>query len=238
MNKEISFIAIDDDILGLMSLGEMTKQYFFLEAKGYFPNASDGLAAIDFLKPKLVFLDIEMPGITGLELLNLVKEKVPMAIFVTSHPEFALDGFELSALDYLLKPVEEKRFDQAMRRVQDYWELKQKAAAYEVLVEKEYLLIKEGRNQIRLPQKDIIYLEAMQDYTKLVTQKKAYMINKPLSSFVAHLPLDKFLRIHRSYAVALHQIMKLGLGEVVCNGCTLPIGKTYRSAVAQIKLQS
>lgn len=236
METKINFIAIDDDILGLMSIGELAKRYVFLQPKGYFSNASDGLVAINSLKPDLIFFDIEMPGITGLELLRLTKEKVPMAIFVTSHPEFALDGFELSALDYLLKPVDEERFEQAMRRVQDYWEMKQKAAAYEVMVEKEYLLIKEGRNQIRLPQQDVIYLEAMQDYTKLVTQKKTYMINKPLSGFVAHLPLDKFLRIHRSYAVALHQIIKLGLGEVVCYGCTLPIGKTYRSAVAQIKL--
>ncbi|MEI9957666.1 MAG: response regulator [Ferruginibacter sp.] len=130
------------------------------------------MEAIDTIKPDLIFLDIEMPEGSGLDILRQVKQKVPLAVFITSHPEFALEGFELSALDYILKPLTAERFTTTAKRIANYWEMKQKAISYEVLFENESLTIKEGHTQIKLSPHDIIYLEAMQDYTKVVTAKK------------------------------------------------------------------
>jgi DNA-binding LytR/AlgR family response regulator len=237
MESQITFLSIDDDELDLLAISRLASVYPLLKHKGSFSNASDGLEAISAINPNLIFLDIDMPGISGLEMAKKIKVKVPMIIFVTSHLEFALDGFRLSALDYLLKPVSEERFAQTMQRVAEYWQMKQKADAYEVMVEKESLLIKEGHNYIRLPQQEIIYLEAMQDYTKIVSLQKKYMVNMNLSGFMERLPVDKFLRIHRSYAVALHKIKQLRLGEVMGDGFVLPVGKTYRAVLAQIKLK-
>ncbi len=158
-----------------------------------------------------------------------------MAVFITSHSEFALDGFDLSALDYVLKPLTEARFAETARRIAEYWEMKQKSAAYGVLFEKDMLTIKEGYHQIRLAQRDIVYLEAMQDYTKIVTPGKNYMTLSSLSYFLEQLPAERFLRIHRSYAVALGHIRQLRGSEVIGLAYTLPIGKTYRAAVAQVK---
>jgi DNA-binding LytR/AlgR family response regulator len=237
MESYITFLSIDDDEMDLIAINRLASFHPLLKHKGSFSNASDGLDAILAINPGLIFLDIDMPGISGLEMAKKIKDKVPMVVFVTSHLEFALDGFQLSALDYLLKPVSEARFAQTIQRIGEYWQMMQKAAAYEILVEKESLLIKEGHNYIRLPQQEVIYLEAMQDYSKVVALQKKYMVNLNLSGFMERLPVDKFLRIHRSYAVSVQKIKQLRLGEVMGDGFVLPVGKTYRAVLAQIKLK-
>ena len=163
MPDTVTFLSIDDDPLGIMSINELAAHYPWLKLKGNFSNAGDGIAAITATKPDLVFMDIEMPLMSGIDILRKVKDKILMAVFVTSHPEFALDGFELSALDYLLKPVEEERFAQTMQRVQEYWQMKQKAGAYEIQMEKEKdALLNEklteaiDQNLLSMSQKDIL----------------------------------------------------------------------------------
>ena len=236
MSKAIRFICIDDDPLDLMAVETMAGVHSNLEHCGSFSNLQDALSGVLAVKPELVFLDIEMPGGSGLDLLRKIKTEVPMAVFITSHPEFALEGFELSALDYVLKPLTQQRFAQTISRVQEYWEMKQKAAAYEVLFEKETLTIKEGYNQVRIPQPDIVYLEAMQDYTKIVTETRKYLTLSPLTQFLERLPPNRFMRVHRSYAVALGKIKELRQSELICGQAIIPIGKTYRMALLQIKL--
>jgi DNA-binding LytR/AlgR family response regulator len=232
----IKFIAIDDNPLDLLFITEFARAYPFLENCGTFLNVLEGYEAQQYTKPDLIFLDIEMPGFSGLEVLRKVRADVSMAVFITSHPEFAIEGFELSALDYILKPLTEERFATAARKIREYWEMKQKSEAYEVMFEKDMLTIKEGYNQVRLAQQDIIYLEAMQDYTKIVTPKKNYMTLSSLSYFMEQLPANRFLRVHRSYAVALSQIRELRYAELVCENAVIPVGKTYRSMVAKLKL--
>ena len=172
---------------------------------------------------------------SGVEMLRIIRQQVPLAIFITSHPEFALDGFQLCAFDYILKPLTEERFDATARRLQEYWSMKQKAEAYEVLFEKESIVIKEGHHQIKLLLQDIIYLEAMQDYTKVVTEKKKYLTLTTLTGFLEKLSAGTFLRVHRSYAVAVQKIKELHVNKLVCGNTEIPIGKTYRAALAQIR---
>jgi DNA-binding LytR/AlgR family response regulator len=236
METSIRYIAIDDNPVDLLILREYAAAFPFLKHCGGFNTTAEGLAAVEDVKPDLIFLDIEMPEQSGLDVLRQIKQKVPIAIFITSHPEFALDGFELSALDYILKPLTEDRFSNTAKKIEEYWEMKQKAILYEVLFEKESLTIKDGYSQIKLPQQDIIYLEAMQDYTKVVTEKKNYMTLTTLTAFLERLSNKQFLRIHRSYAVAVNKIKEITANKIVCNNITIPVGKTYRSIVAQIKL--
>ncbi|TLV02144.1 LytR/AlgR family response regulator transcription factor [Dyadobacter luticola] len=231
----IRFIAVDDSPLDLLFISEFSKAYPFLIPCGTFSNAVEGYGAQQYIKPDLVFLDIEMPGFSGIDLLRKIREEVVMAVFITSHPEFALEGFELSALDYILKPLTEERFAQAARKIQEYWEMRQKSAAYEVMFEKDMLTIKEGHNHVKLAQRDIIYLEAMQDYTKIVTSNKNYMTLSSLTYFMEQLPADRFLRVHRSYAVSVGQVKEMRYSELVCNNAVIPVGKTYRSAVAKMR---
>lgn len=236
IQNTIRYIAIDDNPVDLLILKEYASVFPFLQHAGSFSTPSAGLAGIEALHPDLVFLDIEMPGQTGLDILRVIKGKVPIAIFITSHPEFALEGFELSALDYILKPLTAERFSHTAKRIEDYWDMKQKAISYQVLFENESLTIKEGHNQIKLPQQEIIYLEAMQDYTKVVTEKKSYLTLTTLTGFLEKISNNNFLRVHRSYAVAVKKIKELHSDKVICGNSIIPIGKTYRSSIAQLKL--
>lgn len=236
MLKNIRYIAIDDDLIDQLILKEYAAAFPSLQHSGTFSNGIEGITAMEEIKPDLVFLDVEMPELNGIEVLRKIKDKVPIAVFITSHPEFALDGFELSALDYILKPLTAERFAVTAKRIEEYWAMKQKAISYEVLFEKESLTIKEGHNQVKLPQEDIIYLEAMQDYTKVVTEKKNYLTLTTLTGFLEKLSGNRFLRVHRSYAVAVNKIKELHTDKIICGTQAIPIGKTYRSALAQIKL--
>jgi len=233
---KIRFIAIDDNPLDLLFLSEMVKAYPFLENCGTFANPLEGYEAQQYIRPDLVFLDIEMPAFTGIELLRKFREEVPMAVFITSHPDFALEGFELSALDYVLKPIMEERFALTVARIREFWEMRQKSQAYEVLFEQETMTIKEGHNVVKLSQRDILYLEAMQDYTKIVTAGKNYLTLSTLSCFMEQLPADRFMRVHRSYAVSLGQVRELRPAELVCGNAVIPIGKTYRPTVSKLKM--
>lgn len=236
MQNTLRYITIEDNLLDMIALAEYAAPYSFLKETGSYATSSEGLVAIKELKPDLIFLDIEMPGISGVELLRNIRQQVPIAVFITSHPEFALEGFELSAFDYILKPLTEERFAATAHRIKEYWEMKQKAAAYEVLFEKESLVFKEGYNQVKLPVHEIIYLEAMQDYTKVVTDKKNYLTLTTLTGFLEKLPVEKFMRVHRSYAVACQKISTIAGNNIQCGSYMIPVGKTYRTEVSQIKL--
>lgn len=235
-DSKIRYVAVDDNFLDLTAISEFSRDFPMLQDCGGFPNALEAFEAIGYIKPDLIFLDIEMPGISGIELLRKIRATVPMAVFITSFSEFALDGFELSALDYILKPLTPERFAAAVAKIREYWDMRQKSAAYEVMIGRDQLTIREGYTQIRISQNDIIYLEAMQDYTKVVTEKRNYLTLSPISFFMDQLPSDRFMRVHRSYAVALHQIRELRQSEIICSTARIPVGRTYRPQVARIRL--
>ena len=234
MYPPISFLIVEDNRIDELALLSLTNQFAALKHIGTASNTIDAIAFVNSTRPDLVFMDIDIPGLSGLELARRIKSIVPICIFVTSHGEYALDGFELSALDYVVKPFTSERFAQTYKRLTEYREMKQQALAYEALIEKESLFIKEGYEKIRLLLSDIIYLEAMQDYTKVVTSTKKHMVNMPLSRFLEQFNDNIFLRIHRSYALLPSQVRELKTNEIIIkNGYCLPIGKTYRFKVQQ-----
>ncbi len=236
MDNALRYMVVDDNELDQLAILAQAAKYPYLTHTGTFSNTMDALSALNSIQPELVFLDVDMPGGTGIELLRSVRDKIPIAVFVTSHGEFALEGFELEAFDYILKPLTEKRFQQTMARVTEYRQMKLDANAYAVQYEKEAVTIKEGHNQVRIPISDIIYLEAMDSYTKVVLRDKKYMTLASLSNMLEQLPEEKFGRIHRSYAVAKDKIEELKSGELICGGHELPVGKTYKPIVSKWKL--
>jgi DNA-binding LytR/AlgR family response regulator len=234
MNEKIRFIAVDDNILDLLAIEEYAKVNSNLVQLGSFNNTSEAISAIITLKPDLVFLDVEMPDFSGIELLASIKKEVPMAVFITSHPEYAIDGFELSALDFILKPLTGERFDLCLKKVQEYWEMKKKAALYEIAFEQDALTIKDGHNRLNIKKSEIIYVEAMQDYTKIVTAQKAYLTLSTLSQFVSQFSDNELIRVHRSYAVSSRKITEKRPNELVCGSFLIPIGKTYKTTLGHI----
>jgi DNA-binding LytR/AlgR family response regulator len=236
MQNQIKYISVDDCMLDLLAIDEYVKAYPNLKKVDSYSNASDALLAIKSSKPDLVFLDVEMPYFTGIELLKAIRKEVPMAVFITSHPEFALDGFELSALDYILKPLTQERFNTCIKRVEEYWEMKNKAALYEIAFEHDSLTIKDGHNRLNIRKSDIIFAEAMQDYTKIVTTDKNYLTLSTLGNFVEQFTDNEMIRVHRSYAVSPNKISEIKTNELLCNKYQIPIGKTYKTILAAYKI--
>ncbi len=235
MTNKIRYISIDDNPVDTLLLQHFAAEYSFLQHISSFDSPVKGMEAIEALQPDLVFLDVEMPEATGLEVLRFIKEKIQLAVFITSHAEFAIEGFELSAFDYILKPLTQERFAQTANRLKDYWSMREQSLSYQLLFQNDSITIQEGYNKIKIPVQDIIYLEAMQDYTKIVTKGKNYLTLTTLTAMLEKLPVGLFVRIHRSYAVAVTKIKELKSNELLCGDKILPIGKTYRSAIAQLK---
>lgn len=234
MKHQIKYIAVDDNFLDILAVETFAKDHQNLLKIGTFSNAYDALIAIQDSKPDLVFLDVEMPEFTGIELLATIRKMVPMAVFITSHAEFAIDGFELSALDYILKPLTQERFDVCIKRVEEFWDMKNKAELYEIAFEKDSISIKDGHNRVNIRRSEIIYVEAMQDYTKIVTDDKKYLTLSTLSNFVEQFTDNELIRVHRSYAVSTRKITEKRANELYCGHFMIPIGKTYKSFLAQI----
>lgn len=229
--QTIRFINVDDDESDRLSLKNLASAYPALVQVGECSGPEEAIELINTHRPDLVFLDIEMPGATGVRLLRAVKSKVPMVVFITSDADYALEGFELNALDYMLKPCTEHRFTSAFRRVEEYWEMKQKSALFKVQFEKDTITIKEGRTQISIPVNTIRYCEAMQDYTKIVTPGRSYLTLITLADFFQNLDQQLFIRVHRSYVVNISEVRAFEPGKLKVAKTEIPIGKAYRSTV-------
>ena len=226
----INCLVIDDSELDRLTVECYMSDYPFLKLEGSFSNPLDCLGFIESKNIQLLFLDIDMPEINGIDFLNSLKNP-PLCIFITSHPEFALDGFETHALDFLVKPVKSDRFERAVNRAREFLQIKTKALLYDVHFADDFLTIKEGYDLIQIKVSDIIYLEALKDYTKVFTNDKTYLTLYNLKNFFEKLPSNRFLRIHRSFAVSVNRIKKIEQNELVINKMRLPVGRTFRQDV-------
>lgn len=229
--ETIRFINVDDDELDRLSLKNLASAYPALVKVGECSGAVEVIETINTQRPDLIFLDIEMPGATDIPLLKAIKSKVPMVVFITSNPEYAVEGFELNALDHILKPCTEHRLATAFRRIEEYWDLKQKTPLFKVQFEKDTITVKEGNKQYSIPQNTILYCEAMQDYTKIVAAGRSYLMLITLTDFVSNLDPEMFLRVHRSYAVNIKEVRKFEPGKLKVAKSEIPIGKTYRASI-------
>ncbi|MEO6403938.1 MAG: LytTR family DNA-binding domain-containing protein [Ferruginibacter sp.] len=234
MTKPLNYIIVDDNRLDQLTLLAKAKAFDKLINIAVCNNSDEALLAIKNFKPDIAFLDVDMPGLSGMELLRIVKEDIPVAIFVTSHMEYALESYELAAFDFLLKPVKTERFNAAIERAFEFMEMKDKALAYSVQFEKETITIKDGYEHILIPLHEILYLEAMRDYTRIITSKKKYMTLTSLSVFIAQLPENLFSRIHRSYAVNLKKITAFQNNELFIGALSLPVSKSYKTSLIKL----
>ncbi|MET6996277.1 LytR/AlgR family response regulator transcription factor [Chitinophaga defluvii] len=235
MSTPLSCVILDDNYLDRLAIASELEGRDSIRLIGSFASALEAIGPIKKQQPDLLLLDVNMPDINGLQLLKGLGSQAPACIIVSSHPEYALDGFALNVFDYILKPLTTERFNHALKRLRDFLAMKQRAEAYVAMVENEKIVFKEGHDEIHLTLNDISYLEAFGDYTKIVTPKKDYLTLATLGSFLENLPSEKFVRIHRSYAVAKAKVSLITRNTIGINNVNLPVGKTYRISLAQIK---
>jgi len=230
MSAEIyKYLLIDDDEIDLSATEVQAARYPFLQKIASCSQPLEAFELINRFQPDIVFADIEMPGITGVELIRSLAGKVPAPVFITSHPEYALEGYEMDIFDYLLKPISSERFDKCAMRLQEFFSLRNKAFAWEKDQEGGTIVIKQGHEKVSLRMQDIIYLEAMKDYTKILTPTKHYLVLSTLTRLCEMLPAEKFIRVHRSYVVNRDKITAIRGNKIVLDKLELPVGKLYKN---------
>jgi len=230
VRNEYKCFIVDDHQVDRLTTASFIRKYSFIKIAGLFDSASAALEAAEKTQPDALFLDIDMPEVDGLEL-RAQLEKVPACIFITAYPEYAVQGFQVNALDFLVKPVNAERFDLSMNRLQYFLDIHYKAALLDHSLNEDSLFIKDGHEHIKIQFYDIIYLEALKDYTGIVTKEKKYCVLSPLGNLMKEKAFQSFIRIHRSYAVQKHFIRKITPKAVMVNNILLPVGRSYKDAL-------
>jgi DNA-binding LytR/AlgR family response regulator len=227
----LKYLVVEDDEIDRFSVETEADKFPFLQRIASCSHPLEAVELITKYHPDVLFVDIEMPGISGLQLVKKLANQQLLPVFITSHPEFAIESYEIEAFDYLLKPLTAERFARCALRLRDFCRLRVKAFAFEKEQESGTLMIKQGYEKCRLHLKDILYLEAMKDYTRIIVPGKQYLVLATLSSMQDQLPPEKFIRIHRSYVVNLDKIVRLKGNRVHLPEYELPVGKLYKNAL-------
>lgn len=240
-------LIIDDEPLARSLIIEYLQDFKELQVMAECNNGFEGLKAIQQFEPDLIFLDIQMPKINGFEMLELVEDP-PAIIFTTAFDQYALQAFDKHAIDYLLKPFSKERFERAVRT----WLGGQMIAAQKTSVEQflqahqdvqpshERVVVKTNGKIKIIPVADILYLEAADDYVKIITGEGAYLKNKTLSFFEKALNVNQFVRCHRSYLIHVAEITRLEPYEkdqylaILKTQARVPVSKTGYAKLKEV----
>jgi DNA-binding LytR/AlgR family response regulator len=228
----VKCIILEDTPADMELLIHFVKNEPSLQLLNSFGNPLEANPFIRQQQPPLLFLDIDMPVINGMDFIKTL-DYDPVCVFVTAFSDYAVKSYDAHAFDFILKPVTDKRFNATVKRVTEYLEVKTKAELYDATFEDKSIMLKEGTTIHRVDLSDILYMEALKDYTKVVTTSRKYIVLSKLKHFMDKLLPGEFVRIHRSFALAKNKIAKITRDEVVLNnGTVLPIGKTYKGALS------
>ena len=220
----ISCIIIEDQLPARKILKKYIGNAAVLELKGTFSNA---LLALEYLKENpvdLLFLDIHLPKLSGIDLLNLLSIR-PFVILTTAFPDYAVQSYELDIVDYLLKPFSFERFLKAVLKVE---RLIKNPETEKTLKKPESILVKVGYNFIKIPHNDITYIKSDGDYTQVFSKEKKYHTSNPLRHWKNTLPREQFIQVHRSYIVNIDDVKKISTSSIMVNNTLIPIGRNYK----------
>ncbi len=223
----INCLVVDDEPIARNGILEYIEQVEFLHAAAVCKNAIEASYALQNLQIDLVFLDIQMPKISGIEFLKNLPDP-PIVIITTAFPEYAIEGYELNILDYLLKPISFERFFKAVIKAQSYLNLKVKKG---IGISDPYFFIKSNQKIEKILIDDILYIEALSNYVILHIKNKKHIAYMSFKGIESQLPGDLFLKIHKSFIVAVNAIQTIDNNEVILADHILPISKSYKAAV-------
>lgn len=215
-------IIVDDERLAREGLEELVERTPFLEHCGSFGSAFKAMEFLNSNSIDLLLLDIQMPDMTGLELMKVLPSP-PKVIFTTAYREYAVDGFELNAVDYLLKPISYERFLKAIQKVHTVGSTGQKEEAY--------IFVKSESSIVKIPLNEILFFETAKDYIFIHTTQKRYMTLVPLRQVEEKLPEEHFIRVHRSYVVGLKHITKMEGNLLFLGDKKVPISRRMKDEV-------
>ena len=228
-------IAVDDEPLALKLLQDNISRVPFLKLAAACNDAFEAMKALQENKIDLVFIDIQMPGLTGLQFIGSLENK-PLVIFITAYKQYALESYDLSVVDYLVKPVPLDRFIKACNRAKELYELKAIKQHNAVLPSIEYFFLNVDYSQVKVIFDDIIWIEGLGDYIKinLKSTKKPLIVRTSLKAIEPELSPNKFIRIHKSWLVAISEITAVRKNSIFIKEMELPVGETFREAVEKL----
>lgn len=231
MSSLIKCIIIDGDELDRLVIQHHVRQYDKIEIIASFDSAEKAVPYLEF-PIDLLICETSLHGMSGLEFGKL-GHKIPACVFVSSHPELAAEAFEIDALDFVIKPFKAERFHYSMEKVFSFFEMKEKSECFDALLGENCIKIKENGNVSQIRLTDILYLEALKDYTRLVTHEKKHCVLDSLGNLLHKSFFSSFIRIHRSYAVPRHFIRRKSSHEIeLIHQIRLPIGRTYKQSLS------
>lgn len=229
-------IAVDDEPLALDLLEDNIRQVPYLQLEAKCKNALEAIEVIQSHPVDLIFLDIQMPGLTGLQFIQSLATR-PMVILITAYDQYALQGYNLDVMDYLVKPVSFERFLKACNKAWEYFKLKNASlqATGGNTEEPEYFFVNAEYSLVKVVVDEIIMIEALKDYIKIsLDSNKPLVIRMSMKSIEEKLPARKFLRIHKSYIISIARISSIRKNSVFLGSVELPVSDNYREALLAI----
>lgn len=229
----INYLIIDDEYIP----HDIIKGYCdLLPNMQLMKNCYDALEALDYLNSNtvdLIFLDLNMPKLKGFEFLKTLSSP-PKVIVTTAYSEFALEGFELNVVDYLMKPFSFERFLKAVNKVESAKHIIKPSAVEENDVTKKRIFLRQNKSHIQVDLDAILYLEAAGNYTKIITTNETITIREKISDMLASLPVKDFLQVHKSFAIAIKHIKSIEGNRILIGAHTVPIGQLYKANLNKI----
>ena len=229
----MNVIIVDDEPLAIEVIETYLSHFPELKLKAKCSNAVEAFEALESAEIDLMFLDIQMPQISGIDFLKSLKNP-PKVIFTTAFSNFAVEGFELNAVDYLLKPFSLERFSKAVQKFLEIHTKKENKTTLLSEDEPDYIFVKSDKKLIKVRFEDIFYVEGLKDYVMLHTPTGRIVTLQTMKSLEEKLPSDIFIRVHRSYIVNLKLIELLEANSVLVNKKKIPIGKNYKDELLNV----
>lgn len=231
---KIKCITIDDEHLAHKLLADYIKKVPMLALTGQFKKATDALEIINTGQVDLIFSDIQMPDFTGIEFIESLHNK-PLVIFTTAYSEYALKGYELEVVDYLLKPIEFERFIKATNKAISQFMLKsnQKNTPENTNTDKEqdFIFVKSGYKSIKVKINEILYIEGLKEYANIYTEEKKYTMLERLKNLELLLHPHRFMRVHKSFIIAIDKIDAIYGNIIEIRNKKVPIGRTFKKEI-------
>lgn len=228
-------MAVDDEPLALKLLEDNISKVPFLEQVAACRNGFEAMKVLQETRVDLIFIDIQMPGLTGLQFIGSLENK-PLVIFVTAYKQYALDSYDLAVVDYLVKPVSLERFIKACNRAKELHELKLLKQQPATLPAADYFFLNADYSQVKIAFNDIVWIEGLREYVKIYLKSadKPLLFRVSLKAVELELPPSRFIRIHKSFIVAIESITSIRKNSVFIKDLELPIGETFREAVDKL----
>ena len=227
-------LIVDDESLALRLMEDHVSKVPGLELVGKCQHALQALHILQQEHIDILFLDIQMPDLTGIELVKILKNK-PAVVFTTAYAEYALEGYQLDVVDYLVKPIALDRFLQAVRKAQEWVDLRRlQTKDKEILPSKaDYFFVKSDYKQVRINYSDVTHVEGLREYVSIYAAGKRIITLETMKNMESQLPADMFMRVHKSYIVNISRIKAINGNLIELGDIKIPLGKMYRAQVME-----